>query len=385
MSDWKNKKLREIATIDRNSIQPENIQNGTEYLGLEHIESGGKIVGRETVQNGELASSKFQFTSAHILYGKLRPYLGKIAAPKFDGICSTDILPILPGPDLDRMFLCYFLRQPALVDFATAKSSGANLPRLSPKSLEKFEIPFPPLDEQKRIAEVLDRAEALRARRRAALALLDELTQSIFLDMFGDPLPNPRGWETVKLKEVLKLITYGLTVRPKYVPDGIPLISGKEIRGGTIDFDAAAKMSEGDFDGLSDKVKPAANDVLFSKTGSIGHTALVDTERVFALAQNVARLTFDAAKVNNVFALHFLRSTSVQLLAQRSVRGNAVKDLQLGVMGDFPFILPPLESQCGFAKRIGALSELSLTHQRAMDGCDELFAALQSRAFRGEL
>jgi type I restriction enzyme S subunit len=145
-----------VATIERYAIQPEAISQGTAYLGLEHIERGGAILGAKSVDEGELASSKFRFTERHLLYGKLRPYLAKIACPDFSGICSTDILPILPGPDLERRFLCYFLRQPTMVDYANSRAAGVNLPRLSPSALAEFEIPLPPIAEQRRIADVLD-------------------------------------------------------------------------------------------------------------------------------------------------------------------------------------------------------------------------------------
>jgi len=79
-------KLSEIARIDRSSLSPDRIEAGTSYLGLENIQSGGAITGIQVVDDGELKSSKFKFTSKHILYGKLRPYLAKIAAPDFDGI-----------------------------------------------------------------------------------------------------------------------------------------------------------------------------------------------------------------------------------------------------------------------------------------------------------
>ena len=105
MTQWTREPLSSVATIERSTIQPEQIVAGTAYLGLEHIRSGGEILGAVPVDSGELASSKFRFTDRHLLYGKLRPYLAKIALPDFSGICSTDILPVLPGPRLDRNFL----------------------------------------------------------------------------------------------------------------------------------------------------------------------------------------------------------------------------------------------------------------------------------------
>src|ERR1051325_816768 len=117
-SGWKIVTLGDVAALQRSTIQPEEIAEGTTYLSLEGIESGGTIRGAKSVDEGEIASSKFKFTDKHLLYGKLRPYLAKISCPDFSGVCSTDILPILPGRNLDRDFLCHFLRQPRMVELA---------------------------------------------------------------------------------------------------------------------------------------------------------------------------------------------------------------------------------------------------------------------------
>ena len=168
MSIWPTRLLGQVAEIERTMVSPEDIVSGTPYVGLEHIISGGELIGVGPAVNGELRSTKFRFSSDHILYGKLRPYLAKIAAPDFTGVCSTEIVPIRPGPYMSRGFLLHFLRQPNQIELATARSAGANLPRLSPAELAKFAIPVPPLSEPRRIAEILDQAEALRAKRRAA-------------------------------------------------------------------------------------------------------------------------------------------------------------------------------------------------------------------------
>ena len=165
---------------------PSDIRGQEQYVGLENITSRGDFQRVATAGEAGLKSNKFTFTGDHILYGKLRPYLAKIAAPDFEGICSTDILPIRPGPNLDRRYLWHYLRTPEMVDNASNRTVGINLPRLSPKALESFEIPIAPIGEQRRIAAVLDAAEALRAKRRQAVEKLDSLTQAIFVEMFGD-------------------------------------------------------------------------------------------------------------------------------------------------------------------------------------------------------
>ncbi|WP_054107797.1 restriction endonuclease subunit S [Novosphingobium sp. AAP83] len=232
-------RLGEVAAIERDGIAPEKIVAGTPYLGLEHIESGGRIISSEPVANGELASMKFQFGPEHLLYGKLRPYLAKIALPDFAGICSTDILPVKVGPDLDKRYLAYFLRQPRMVDFANSRSSGANLPRLSPKALADFQIPLPPLPEQRQIAAILDQTDALRRKRAEALSRLNALGQAIFYEMFGDPLALG-GINVTRLAEIAELINGDRSSNYPSGDDikdaGIVFLNTTNIKNGELDF-----------------------------------------------------------------------------------------------------------------------------------------------------
>lgn len=206
MNGWSTARLGDVAAFARSTVAPESIVSGSLYVGLENIDSNGKFVDVGPVQSGDLASSKFSFTPQHILYGKLRPYLAKVALPQFSGICSTDVLPIAPNSRVDRRFLAHYLRHPDIVELATRRSSGVNLPRISPRVLAEFEVPVPPLDQQKRIAAILDAAEALREKRRISLAHLGALRRSVFSDMFGDPAKNPKGWTRTLLGN---LITVG--------------------------------------------------------------------------------------------------------------------------------------------------------------------------------
>lgn len=176
--------LGEVARIERRGVDPRDLPGETRYLGLEHIARGGRIVGSDTIAGADLSSTKFLFTPEHVLFGKLRPNLGKVTRPGFSGVCSTDILPIRPDEALDRDYLAHYLVQPLMVDFAAARATGANLPRLSPSALAQFPILVPALGEQRRIAAILDAADAIRAKRRAQLTHLDELPQALFHQHF---------------------------------------------------------------------------------------------------------------------------------------------------------------------------------------------------------
>ena len=228
---WPTGALASVAVLDRQSIHPSEVDADTPYLGLEHLDRDGGIDCVETVESAGLKSNKFCFSDGHVLFGKLRPYLRKTVRPEFSGVCSTDIIPILPKDGLSRDYLFYFLRTPATVEWATSRCSGANLPRLSPKQLAALQILLPPLPEQKRLAGILDAADAVRAKRREALAQLDSLLQSTFLDMFGDPVTNPMGWDTSALGEVGEVITGNTPSRkrPEYYGEDIEWIKSDNI------------------------------------------------------------------------------------------------------------------------------------------------------------
>src|SRR5262249_52938866 len=102
--------LRDVVSIERDSVAPDAIEDGTVLIGLEHIDSSGQFVGLEQSKAETPKSTKFRFDQRHVLYGKLRPYLRKVARPTFSGICSTGILPLLPTERIDRDYLYHWLR-----------------------------------------------------------------------------------------------------------------------------------------------------------------------------------------------------------------------------------------------------------------------------------
>lgn len=191
---WPLKRLGEVATLERRSLLPEDIKSGTNYLGLEHIESGGRILGYQKVDDGDLKSNKFIFDLDTLLYGKLRPYLAKVCIPDREGCCSTDILPIRPGKYLDIDYLRHVLLWKPYVDKAASLCSGANLPRISPSALLGLEIPLPPLEEQRRIAAILDKSAELLAHLHERQTKLDALVKSMLVNTFGSPSEWHRQW-----------------------------------------------------------------------------------------------------------------------------------------------------------------------------------------------
>lgn len=196
--------LGKVAKIDR-TVASDNERETLPYIGLEHVEKDkGRLIDGFVPTAMNMLATNFRFTPKHVLYGKLRPYLNKVVHPDFDGVCSTEILPILPNPkELDKGYLWALLLSPKFVKWASSQVSGANLPRLDPKLLVQYKIPLLPLDEQRRIAARLSRADQLRRLRRYASQLGEGYLQSAFVEMFGDPATNPMGLKLVTIEKLL--------------------------------------------------------------------------------------------------------------------------------------------------------------------------------------
>jgi type I restriction enzyme S subunit len=384
---WPEVSLNEVAAIERSSVQPSEIAPGTTYVGLDNIESGGRFINMKSVNAGELGSSKFRFTPRHLLYGKLRPYLAKIACPDFSGICSTDIVPILPGAHLDRQYLFHYLRQPAMVDYANSRSVGINLPRLAPSVLIAFRIPIPPLAEQRRIADVLDRADGLRAKRRAGLGWLEALADSIFHDLLGDPMMNPQRWPRVGIAEVCELIVDCVNRTAPVVPEqtGFKMIRTTNIKDGTVSLKDVRHVTEDTFRRWNRRATPRRGDLLLTREAPVGEAGILDSDDKVFLGQRIMLYRPDPSKVTPEYMLSLFRSPFLRGQFARHGSGSTVKHLSLPVCRNLEVLQPPLGIQEAFSERLAVLNGIGNAWRETLSTLDTLFASLQHRAFRGEL
>jgi len=386
MSKWPTVTLGDVAAIDRASVQPNDIEAGTMYLGLEDIESWTGRLNPKPVDAGFLASSKFRFTRQHVLYGKLRPYLAKIACPDVAGVCSTDILPILPGPKIDRQYLFQFLRRPKVVAYAGAQAGGANLPRLSPNALAAFELPLPPLADQRRIATILQATDSLRAKRRATLALLDSLTSAVFLEMFGDPVTNPKRWSDGKLGSQLTFQQYGPRFfNEAYSDDGIRILRITDLNdAGVFDFESMPRMTLALED--QEKYLLQTDDVVFARSGAtVGKVGLIGPEDPPCIAGAYFIVMRFSPSVLPIYVRAVLRSPSVRELVTQRSRQAAQQNFSGPGLRALPLPVPPIGLQKDYAALINTAAGMGRTLRVSLSELDALFASLQHQAFNGEL
>ena len=391
---WPLVKLGDICTFVNGDIG-KNYPSSSEFVeeGIPFINAGDLIDNQiDKKRLSYISSDKFDLLSSgkvckDDLLFCLRGSLGKFAIVDdiTEGAIASSLVIIRAGNKITTKYLFEYLRSSLCENEITKFANGAAQPNLSGKDLKDFQIPLPSLEEQKRVAAILDKADSLRRKNQQAIQLADQFLRAVFFDMFGDPVTNPKGWERCKFECLIDMVTYGLTVRPEYLIEGVPLISAREIRSGQINFEGAPKISEKDFEKLSDKTRPKLHDILFSKTGSIGHCAIVENSLKFAVTQNAARIVPNIEKCEPLFLLSLLRTNYFFDLANREAKGNAVKDLQLGVMKEFPVYAPPLDIQRKYVelfKRHKSLSSMSFNAQ--LDG-NEFFNSISQRAFAGEL
>ncbi|MXW52182.1 MAG: hypothetical protein F4X81_14980 [Gammaproteobacteria bacterium] len=391
---WPTGALDSVAILDRQSIHPADAEPATPYLGLEHLDGDGAINCAQTIGSAGPKSNKFQFSDRHLLFGRLRPYLRKIARPAFSGVCSTDIIPILPKSGMSRDYLFYFLRTPGSVNLATSRCTGANLPRLSPKQLASFRVPLPPLAEQERIARILDAAEALRAKRRETLAQLDMLLQSTFLDVFGDPVANPMGWEVKSLGDLaVRKPNNGVFRRnPEYsesLESGLPVVWVEELfRGNRIDLSESRRLQASQTE--IEKYGLLPGDLLFCRSSlkldGIAYNNVFLGEREEALFEcHLIRVSPRMDIVNPMFLNLQLRSVPMRALLKLKSKTATMTTIDQKALSSVEVVVPPIGLQSRFAVVVESIEQQKARLRNHLAELDTLFASLQSRAFRGDL
>ena len=292
------------------------------------------------------------------------------------GMGADGVKVLKPKAGLDAKFLYHYLRQIKLPDGGYDRHF---------KYLKRETVPLPPLEEQRRIAAILDQAETLRTQRRTALALLDSLTQSLFLDMFGDPVANPKGLPICELQRLCTRITDGTHQSPAWQKSGIPFLFISNIVEGQINFDTHKFISADTHAELTKRCPIEIGDVLYTTVGSYGNAAVVSTKELFAFQRHIAHIKPDRSKLDSRFLAAMIQSPGVRQQVDKVAKGIAQKTVNLADLKGLSVFWPPLPLQQTFATRIAAIEALKATHRRALAALDALFASLQQRAFAGAL
>jgi type I restriction enzyme, S subunit len=364
------------------------------YVDLSAVDQDAKIVlGARKLPCSEAPSRARQLIRAgDVLVSTVRPNLNGVAhvpSELDEATASTGFCVLRPKPSqVDGRYLYQWVKSPRFVSDMVRKATGASYPAVSDRIVCESRVPLPPLPEQRRIAEILDKADALRVKRRAVIAKLDSLTQSIFLNMFGDPATNPKVWPVRVLEEIASVITGYPFRSEEYVADGesTRLCRGANVLPGRIDWGDLAcwprhKQEEfSEFSLNTGDVVLAMDRPWISEGFKIARVTEEDCPSL--LVQRVARLRGNGDLLNE-FLYHLLN----QPLFARHCRPTetTIPHISPNDIRSFQFPLPPVSLQREFACRIASVDTLEGAHRRALGKMDSLFTSLQHRAFRGEL
>lgn len=290
---------------------------------------------------------------------------------------------IRAGKNIDRDFLLYFLRfyEPELAKAGT----GSTFAAIAREDLETIKLPLPPLTEQKRIASLLARADRLCTLRRTAHELGESLLQSVFLEMFGDPIKNnPNGYEICELKDVCNRITDGTHQPPEWAESGIPFLFVSNVVDGELTFDTQKFISDKTWYELQKRCPIELNDILYTIVGSYGNAALVKTTRKFSFQRHIAHVKPNPKKILPVFLLGMMQSIMFREQVEQQVRGVAQKTLNLGELQEIKIFVPPLSLQEEFAGVVARVESLRGRMSEAARQVEGLFDALLAESFREE-
>jgi type I restriction enzyme S subunit len=301
---------------------------------------------------------------------------------------TQDTARVAVSRNAEAKYVRRFIESPAARRWLDQHTKGVAVTGINLGDLRQLPVPLPPLPEQRRIAEILDRAEALRAKRRAAIAQLDELTQAIFVDMFGDPATNPKGWPESELGELCERVIDCPHSTPVYVQRTTPYICvrSSDIQDSELALTNAKYMDYSEYSKRTARGKPQRGDIIYCREGArFGNVARLTDDTQICLGQRMMLFRPRATVGNSEYLWAFLSSPAGYRRATNAVEGSAAPHVNIRSIVKFRLPTPPIIKQRDFSRRVISVDSLKFAHRTALSELDALFATLQHRAFRGEL
>ncbi|NLN42766.1 MAG: restriction endonuclease subunit S [Methanosarcina sp.] len=395
MSPWPAIELGKVAEIAAGGSAPQG-SDDFDNVGIPFVRAGslkplteGAVESSLELLNEEVAKRHRLrlFPAGSVLFAKsgmsaTKGLVYRLTSPAY---VVNHLAAVISGPDLDSGYLRHCLQVFSPTHFIRDEA----YPSIRLSDIASMKIPLPPLEEQKLITDILDRAEALRAKRRATLAQIDELTKSVFIDMFGDSVSNPMAWKRYPLKHCVNHIQIGpfgsLLHKEDYVFGGIPLINPTHIEDGKIVPDLNQSITVQKHAELQ-LYQLQQGDVIMGRRGEMGRCAIVRPEHNGMLCGTGSLfIRPDESKAIAIYLQATLSSASMRKHLEGFSLGATLPNLNRGIVGELAISLPPIELQKEFIHRIEFIEKLKETYKSSLVELDELFLSLQYQAFMREL
>jgi type I restriction enzyme S subunit len=387
--------IAEIASV--NPRMPHSLvaddDREVNFVPMSHLSESGVVTINGTRRLREVSKGYTYFANGDVLVAKITPCMenGKAALvntlPMGVGFGSTEFHVLRPGTNVDGRYLFYMVWNPHFRQEASRNMTGsAGQKRVPASFFERFEIPLPPLSEQRRIADILYKADAIRRKRREALDQVSALADSHFYEKLGDPVANPHNWPGATFNDHLTLVQYGPRFyNEAYSKDGVRIVRITDLDfQGKLDYSAMPLMAVPPGDEERFTLKPG--DLLLARSGAtVGKTALIDEDAPKCIAgAYFIRMRF-SEKVRPLYAQMVMRSRPVQQIIEQKSKQSAQQNFNGPAIRALPLPVPPIELQDAFVAFHAQCMRLGKKLSEQVTEADHLFNSLVQRAFRGAL
>lgn len=373
---WEKVNLGDLATfVNGYPFKPSDWSDeGMEIIRIQNLTKGsaetnyykGQIPEKYKIKNGDILISWSATLDIFVWAGKdawLNQHIFKVVFDK---------------KEIDRNFFVYLIK--FILDDMRKEVHGATMQHITKGKFDALQVPLPPLPIQKRIAEILDAADALRRKDQELLRKYDELAQAIFIDMFGS------NSNVVKLDKITTKITDGVHAKPNYQEIGVPFLSVKNVTNRFLDFSDFKFITQADHETFIKRCNPEFEDILYTKVGATyGRAAIIDSKKEFSIYVSLALIKPDRSKVYPYYLNFVLNTDYVKMQADKKVKGAGVPDLHLVEIKDFDIPLPAYKDQLYFSNLIENINKHVSSLKEQIELSDNLFQVLLQQAFKGEL
>ncbi len=339
----------------------------------------GKKVASENTSNYKVVPR------GYFAYNPSRINVGSIACQEQEDFVSVSPIYVIfkVSPEINRDYLMYYLKSDYCMTYIKAYARGAVRNNLKLSQLGEFDIPVLPATEQERIVAELDLLQGIIEKKKEQLKAYDQLAQSIFYTMFGDPIDNPKGWETKKLEALCDRIVDCPHSTPKKVDyvTQYPCIRTSELKGGTVQWETMQYLDECEYNKRITRLKPIAGDIVFGREGSIGDAVILPKGYHFSLGQRTMLLRANGRLISNVFLHRTILSEWVKrqidaVNVSSTVAHVNIKDFKL-----FDIPVPPLSLQEEFAEKVEAIERQKALVQQSIEETQTMFDYTMDKYF----
>ncbi|MQO09606.1 restriction endonuclease subunit S [Prevotella copri] len=373
---WEYKKLGEVCEVVTGTTPKTNIP---EYWGKGHYWVTPAELNDTTVYidkterqitDEALSKTKLRLLPVGTVLLSSRAPIGKVAIANAEMYCNQGFKNCICSEAIYNKYLFYFLRLKK--DYLNSLGRGATFKEISKSIVESIKIPLPPQSTQLAIVSELDKINELIRLKKEQLKDFDNLAQSLFYEMFGDPVENEKGWEVKKLGEIYTFIDYrGKT--PTKIKSGIPLITAKNVKRGFLDYTIAEYISPQDFLQRQSRGIAQKGDLLFTTEAPLGNVAIANIS-VFSTGQRLIALQ-QKCELENRYVMFHMLTDYFQDVLKKHATGSTAQGIQAAKLKHIPIPLPPLSLQRLFAQRIEQIEREKSEVQKSIQDLETLLAS----------